>query len=196
MTKSVLTVACALAFSTMPLKSAQSQKIPQPPATSVQPAGPTDPVVIARTAAIDAGDTSPEAREVLKLERDIEAAVVRGDVAYVSSKLSNDFIMVHGDTWILDKPLRLADNKASFLKRVEDKQYLFREISTSKVEMHGDIALTFGQYTAENKPGASPLPWFSVRYERVFARRNGQWVMVSHRTVSGPHYGSDRMSVK
>ena len=189
MNKSVLTVICAVALRAISHSSAPAQQCC--PGTS-RP----DPVAIARTAAIGAGDTSPEALKVLKIELDIVAAVVRGDVAYVSSKLSDDFIMVHGDSWILGKPLMLADNKASFLKRVQDKQYLARDISTSRVEMHGDLALTFGQYIAENKPGGTPRSWFSVWYERIYANRNGQWVMVSHRTVNGPNYGPDRDAVK
>lgn len=195
MKKTALKVTCALAFSAT-LMTIPAQQVPHPAGASAPQTGATDPVASARTAVIGAGDSSSEAMKVLKLERDIEAAVVRGDVAYVSSKLSNDFIMVHGDTWILGKPLLLADNKSSFLKRVEDKQYLARDISTSKVEMHGDIALTFGQYIAENKPGGTPRSWFSVWYERAFAKRNGQWVMVSHRTVNGPNYGPDRNAVK
>jgi len=58
------------------------------------------------------------AGEVLALEKRIEDAVVRGDVAYVDSVLARDFSFVHGDAWTTGgKPLA-SDDKAAFLKRV------------------------------------------------------------------------------
>jgi hypothetical protein len=67
---------------------------------------------------------SPAAAEVLALEHKIEDAVVRGDVAYVDSVLASDFSFVHGDAWTTGgKPLA-SDDKAAFLKRVADKEYL------------------------------------------------------------------------
>ena len=66
---------------------------------------------------------SAEAAEVLTFERAMEAAVVRGDVAYVDRVSAPDLSFTHGDGWTNGgKPL-LVDNKASFLKRVENKQY-------------------------------------------------------------------------
>jgi ketosteroid isomerase-like protein len=154
-----------------------------------------DPEAAARTASMAAGDTSPAAMEVIAFEKSMEAAVVRGDVSAVRDMLADDFVMVHGDGWIAGgKPL-LEDNKESFLKRVENKQYLAREISTVKAEMHGDTAVLYGQYVSENSPGGTPRSWFSVWYERVYAKRNGKWMFLSHRTVHGPTYGPDRDSV-
>jgi ketosteroid isomerase-like protein len=154
-----------------------------------------DPEAAARTVALSAGDTSPAALEVMAFEKSMEAAVVRGDVAAVRSMLADDFVMVHGDAWITGgKPL-LVDNKESFLKRVESKQYLARDVATVKAEMHGDIAILYGQYVAENSPGGTPRSWFSVWYERVYTKRDGKWLYLSHRTVHGPTYGPDRDSV-
>ena len=44
-------------------------------------------------------DTSPEGAEVLALERKIEEAVVKGDVAFVDGVTSEDFIFHHGSGW-------------------------------------------------------------------------------------------------
>jgi len=58
-------------------------------------------------------DTSGPAAEVLALEKKIEDAVVRGDVAYVDSVLASDFSFVHGDAWTTGgKPLA-SDDKPS-----------------------------------------------------------------------------------
>jgi ketosteroid isomerase-like protein len=188
--------ACFIVFATLAGFAACTAPAQQPSATPAAAARPkADPEAAARTAAMAAGDTSPAAMEVMSFEKSMEAAVVRGDVSAVRDMLADDFVMVHGDGWITGgKPL-LEDNKESFLKRVENKQYLAREITTVKAEMHGDTAVLYGQYVAENSPGGTPRSWFSVWYERVYAKRNGKWMYLSHRTVHGPTYGPDRDSV-
>jgi hypothetical protein len=135
------------------------------------------------------------AGEVLALERAMEAAVVRGDVAYVESVSAPDLTFTHGDGWTTGgKPL-LVDDRASFLKRVENRQYNARDLDSVQVEMHGDIAITYGRYVAQNRTGNPNQSWFSVWFERVYAKRGGRWLYVSHRTVHGPTYGPDRQSV-
>jgi hypothetical protein len=138
---------------------------------------------------------SADAAEVLDAERNMEAAVVRGDVAYVDRVSASDLTFTHGDGWTNGgKPL-LVDDRKAFLKRVENKQYLVRDLDSVKVEMHGDIAITYGRYIAEMRTGDRDKAWFSVWFERVYAKRGGQWLYVSHRTVHGPAYGPDRQSV-
>src|SRR5262245_5297264 len=68
-------------------------------------------------------EVSAAAAEVLAFERDMEAAVVRGDVGYVERVSAPDLSFTHGDGWTTGgKPL-LVDDRAAFLKRVENKQY-------------------------------------------------------------------------
>jgi hypothetical protein len=139
---------------------------------------------------------SADAAEVLAFERDMEAAVVRGDVAYVDRVSAPDLSFTHGDGWTTGgKPL-LVDDRKAFLKRVENKQYLVRDLDSVKVELHGDIAITYGRYVARMREGDPMKSWFSVWFERVYEKRGGQWLYVSHRTVHGPTYGPDRESVK
>jgi hypothetical protein len=144
----------------------------------------------------DSAASTNAAAEVLALERAMEAAVVRGDVAYVDSVSAPDLSFTHGDGWTTGgKPL-LVDDRASFLKRVENRQYNARDLDSVKVEMHGDIAITYGRYVAQNRTGNPNQSWFSVWFERVYAKRGGRWLYVSHRTVHGPTYGPDRQSVR
>jgi hypothetical protein len=50
------------------------------------------------------------AAEVLAFERDMEAATVRGDVAWVDRFTADDFSFTHGDGWIAgNKPLDIDD---------------------------------------------------------------------------------------
>ena len=133
--------------------------------------------------------TSADAADVLALERKIEAAVVGGDVAFVNSVLSDDFHFVHGDGWTVGgKPL-MEDDKAAFLKRVADREYAVHDLDSVKVEMHGDVAITYGRYVSlfapKNRAGA-PAQLNSIWFERVYAKRDGRWLFLSHRTVHGP----------
>ena len=134
-------------------------------------------------------NTSGAAAEVLALEKSIEDAVVRGDVAYVDRVLAKDFSFVHGDAWTTGgKPLA-SDDKAAFLKRVADKEYLVHDLDGVKAEVHGDIVITYGRYVSPYMPksaNAAPGRLNSIWFERVYAKRDGQWQFLSHRTVHGP----------
>jgi hypothetical protein len=132
---------------------------------------------------------SRAAAEVLALEQKIEAAVVRGDVAFVDGVLSADFLFVHGDGWTTGgKPL-MEDDKAAFLKRVAAKEYLVHDLDSVKTEVHGDVVITYGRYVSLYVPAnrsGNPGQLNSIWFERVYARRDGQWKFLSHRTVHGP----------
>jgi len=55
------------------------------------------------------------AAEVLAFERDIEAAVVRGDVAFVDAATAPTFTFTHGDGWTTGgAPLRV-DTRADWM---------------------------------------------------------------------------------
>jgi hypothetical protein len=129
------------------------------------------------------------AAEVLALEQKIEAAVVHGDVAFVDGVLAYDFRFVHGDGWTTGgKPL-MEDDKAAFLKRVADKEYLVHDLDSVKAEVHGDIVITYGRYVSLFVPrgrSSNPGQLNSIWFERVYAKRDGQWKFLSHRTVHGP----------
>jgi hypothetical protein len=127
--------------------------------------------------------------EVLALERKIEDAVVRGDVAFVAGVLAGDFSFVHGDAWTTGGTPLASDDKAAFLKRVADKEYLVHDLDGVKTEVHGDIVITYGRYVSLFVPrsaNAAPGHLNSIWFERVYAKRNGQWQFLSHRTVHGP----------
>ena len=158
-------------------------------------AQPSKPAIAMAPEATTQASISAAAAEVLAFEREMEAAVVRGDAAFVAKVSAPDLSFTHGDGWTTGgKPL-LVDDRASFLKRVENKQYNFRDLDAVKVEMHGDIAITYGRYIAQNRLGDPNRSWFSVWFERVYEKRDGRWLYVSHRTVHGPTYGTDRQSV-
>ncbi|HWV94910.1 MAG TPA: hypothetical protein VNZ24_11345, partial [Vicinamibacterales bacterium] len=73
------------------------------------------------------GEKEP-ASDVLALEQQIEEAIVRGDVAFVDRVTSTDFSFVHGDGWTHGGRPLMSDDKAAFLKRVVDKEYLVHDL--------------------------------------------------------------------
>jgi hypothetical protein len=150
-------------------------------------------LVAALASAVLLGSGQPakasDAADVLALEQRIEAAVVRGDVAFVSGVLSEDFHFVHGDGWTTGGKALMEDDKTAFLKRVADKEYAVHDLDSVKVEMHGDVAITYGRYVSlfvpKNRTG-NPGQLNSIWFERVYAKRDGRWMFLSHRTVHGP----------
>jgi hypothetical protein len=136
-----------------------------------------------------AAQDNAAASEVLALEKKIEDAVVRGDVPFLDGVLASDFSFVHGDAWTTGgKPLA-ADDKAAFLKRAANKEYLVHDLDGVKAEVHGDIVVTYGRYVSLFMPqgkSAAPGKLNSIWFERVYAKRNGRWMYLSHRTVHGP----------
>jgi len=132
--------------------------------------------------------TFDPAADVLAFEREMEAAVVRGDVSFLDRVCTPDFSFTHGDGWTTGAhPLRV-ENKEQWLAAVGKAPYLFRNLDSVQVELHGDIAITYGQYRARFKAGEPGRREFTVWFERVYVRRGGGWQYVSHRTVHGPTY--------
>ena len=138
---------------------------------------------------------SREAAEVLEIEKAIGAAIVRGDAAYFDSATSSDFVMVHGDGWTRGGTPTLVDDKNSFMSRVAGHSYAAHDFDSVKVEMHGDVAITYGRYIGNIPSSGEGRAWFAVWYEKIYAKRDGRWMYLSHRTVHGATYGLDRQSV-
>ena len=154
------------------------------------------PTAVSGSGVAVSAEVSADAREVLELEKKIGAAIVRGDTSYFDKVTANDFVMTHSDRWTTGgKPRMLVDDKNSFRKRLENRSYLSYDLDSVKVEMHGDVAITYGRYIASMKDTAPERKWFSVWFEKVYAKRGGQWQYLSHRTVNGANYGPDRQSV-
>lgn len=153
-------------------------------------------IAVAGVAGVRAQDpAAPGSAEVLAFEREIAGALVRGDLAFMDKALAPDFVMVHGDGWTHGDRPALVDDRAAFLKRVSDRLYAAHDYDVQAAEMHGDVAVTYGRYVGHIPSSPEGRRWFYVWYQKVYARRDGRWVYLSHRTVDGAHYGPDRRSV-
>lgn len=125
--------------------------------------------------------------DVLAFEKATEAAVVRGDTTALERALAPTFMFTHGDGWVDGgEPLKV-DTKASWIEWVKRQPapYIYRELDHVQVELHGDVAITLGRYfyLPQSSGQASHM---HVWFERLYAKRSGQWQMLSHRTVKGP----------
>ena len=69
--------------------------------------------------------------------------------------------------------------------------YASRVLDSVKTEVHGDVVITYGRYVGRFKDAVPGRRQFTVWYERVYAKRNGKWQYLSHRTVDGPVYAKD-----
>ena len=130
--------------------------------------------------------------EVMAFEAACDEAAVKGDVAFLKNAVADTFIMTHGDGWMTGGSPIKVDTKATWLAYVAQKPapYDYRRLDSVKVEPHGDIAITIGRYRyhphSSNPNAANSTTHLYVWFERVYAKRNGQWQFLSHRTVNGP----------
>ena len=137
------------------------------------------------TAPAPAGDA---AAEVLAFERAIEEAVVKGDVRFVDAASAPTFTFTHGDGWTTGgAPLRV-DSRGDWMATVGKAPYASRVLDSVKAEVHGDVVITYGRYVARLKNAEPGRMQFTVWFERVYAKRDGRWQYLSHRTVHGPIY--------
>jgi hypothetical protein len=145
----------------------------------------------ARDRGAAADDAHEAAAEVLAFEREIEAAVVRGDSGFVDAASAPTFTFTHGDGWTTGgAPLRV-DSRADWMATVAKSPYASRVLDSVRTEVHGDVVITYGRYVARFKTAPPGRRQFTVWYQRVYAKRGGTWQYLSHRTVDGPIYEKD-----
>jgi len=176
LTSSLIVLACVVALTAQATRDAAWRpKTASPP--SLVPPGTPAPGATESAAIAD----------VLAFEKATEAAVVRGDTAYLERALAPTFLFTHGDGWVDGGAPLKVDTKASWIEYVKKQPapYVYRELDHVQVELHGDVAITLGRYFYLPQ-GSGPPNHSQVWFERVYAKRNGQWQMLSHRTVKGP----------
>ena len=107
------------------------------------------------------------------MDQRVEDAVVRADLKFLESVYANDFRFTHGTGNV--------QSRDEWLKSVARRGFLSRKVSLVEVEMHGDVAVTFGRLDViKNGEGGEK---YSLKYVRVYERRSGRWEMLMHRTV-------------
>ena len=119
-----------------------------------------------------------DAAEFLQMEQRIEDAVVRADLGYLKNVYAEDFRFAHGSGSV--------QNKAQWLISVGKKQFISRTVSANEVEIHDDIAITSARLDVIRR-GKSGEEKYWLKYIRVYRKSDGNWKMISHRTVQETH---------
>ena len=114
-----------------------------------------------------------ELTDLRAMDQRIEDAVVKADLKFLESAYAKDFRFTHGTGNV--------QNKDEWLKSVAKKGFLSRRVSLVEVELHGDVAVTFGRLDVIKSGEGGEK--YSLKYVRVYERRNGPWEMLMHRTV-------------
>jgi ketosteroid isomerase-like protein len=113
---------------------------------------------------------------VLAANDQIDAAVVRKNIKVLENLYADDFVFTHGTGHV--------DNKTSWLKGVQNPEvlYLSRKQDSTKVEMHGSVAIVAGRLDIEREQNEK-VSNYGIWYVRVFVRKENQWQLISHRTT-------------
>ena len=116
------------------------------------------------------------AAEIRRLERAQAAAVVARDFETLNGIYADDFRFIHGTGEVQDK--------SGWLERLRtgEARYRSREHEVLEVELHDDIAVTYGSLLIDRRMHGVDSR-FRARYVRVYRLRDGSWWLISHRTV-------------
>lgn len=126
-------------------------------------------------------DAASITAELVGVDRMWQQAVVRGDADFIEKRTASSFVFTHGGG-------TRSDTKADWLRitRQVPQRLLERTASNQSVEVHGDVALGFGRLDVRVSGGPDSGPsCYALEYVHLYARENGQWMFLSHRTMQG-----------
>ena len=109
--------------------------------------------------------------QLMKMERDRAAMVVKGDVAALEAVTSDDYLLINANGQWSDKAATMNDIKTGKIKLTAN------EISDMKVRVYGDTAIVTGKSTAKGTMGGRELG--PVLFTRVYVKKNGKWQSVA-----------------
>ena len=125
--------------------------------------------------------TTEVQKTVDNINRSIDEAVVKKDADKLRQLYADDFVFTHGTGYV--------EGKSSWIKDVENpsKKFTSRVHDSTLVELHDNVAIVTGSL-AITRSDAEKLVRYGIRYVRVFALRNKNWQLLSHRTVKEWHF--------
>ncbi len=117
------------------------------------------------------GDAASDERELTQLVKDLNAALVKADIAFLERVLAQDYVHYrpHGD----------VENRAQYLQDRKDGRVDFESLEADdiKVRFYGDTAIVTYRSRAKGKDQYGAIDE-QRRWTRVFVRRNGRWQLV------------------
>jgi ketosteroid isomerase-like protein len=130
------------------------------------------------------------AGEVEALERELVAAIARGDLATYDRIVAEDYVAFEASGRTSTKPEILASYSSGARK------YTNLEIFDVEGRAFGETAVVSAKTKGMRRDGSRDVP-NRVRYIRVYARRNGSWRAVTQMSVpvSDPGETAERRSL-
>ena len=117
------------------------------------------------------GDTATDERELTQLVKDLNAAIVRPDIAFLERVLDKDYVHYrpHGD----------VETRAQYLEDRKSGSVDFDSLVADEIKVHvyGDTAIVAYRSTAKGKDKDGSIDE-QRRWTRVFVRKDGQWQLV------------------
>jgi ketosteroid isomerase-like protein len=118
-----------------------------------------------------------QAAELVAIEKAMATAVVEMDFESLDKVYADDFVFSHSTGVVETK-----DDWFTFL-RDNKNFYTFRSVDAVNVELHGNLAVTDGRIHIKTRSDDPKRKEFTVWYIRIFERRDGDWQLVSHRSI-------------
>jgi len=122
------------------------------------------------------------AQEVENLERELVAAIARGDMAAYDRIVADDYVVFDATGKQISKPEVMASYRSG------ERRYAGLEIFDVEGRVFGDTAVVSARTRGLRREGDRDVP-NRVRYIRVYARRDGRWRAVSQMAAPVPEGG-------
>ena len=135
--------------------------------------------LVAAFAALDFAAAPDAAREVEALERELVAAIGRGDLATYDRIVADDYVAFQASGREATKAQILASYRAGTL------HYTDLEIFDVAARVFGDAAVVSAKTRGLRREGDRDVP-NRVRYIRVYAKRGGHWRAVTQMSALLP----------
>lgn len=116
-----------------------------------------------------------DSAELVRLEHQVEDAVLRRDMAFLERAYAPSFRFKHSEG--------LLQSRAVWLTAVRAGRFQTRRVDSLDVDVHGDVALVTGRLYVlpqSNDPGFRGV---TVRYVRLYQRLGGQWRQLAHHST-------------
>ena len=110
--------------------------------------------------------------QIMKMERDRAAAVVKGDVAMLEGLTSDDYVLINANGQLSDKAATMNAIKTGIIKLTAN------DVSDMKVRVYGDTAIVTGKSTAKGTIAGVELKG-PLMFTRVYVKKNGKWQSVA-----------------
>jgi ketosteroid isomerase-like protein len=117
------------------------------------------------------GDQASDERDLKQLVKDLNAALVKADTAFLERILDQDFVHY--------RPRGTIENRAQYLENRKNGNVNFESLVADdmKVRFYGDAAIVTYRSTAKGKDQQGAIDEQRL-WTRVFVRRNGRWRLV------------------